>query len=184
MNIRIAGASAALLFLCVTRSAVGAQAAEDETIFKTFCAACHTEQPAAKGSPNERAPTVNVLKTFTAEAVLNALTNGKMQPQGSALSEAQRRVVSEYASGQRLPAPGGAGGPPVIVNACKPGTAPLRDAASTPGWNGYGNGPTGARSQDAKAAGLSAADLPKLKLKWAFGYANVSAARAQPTVAG
>ena len=35
-----------------------------------------------------------------------------------------------------------------------------------------------------KNGGLTAADLPKLKLKWAFGYAGVDAARAQPTIAG
>ena len=183
MNIRAAGAGAAILVLCASRAVFGAQAAEDETLFNTFCAACHTAEPAAAGSPNERAPTTMVMKTFTPEAVLNALTNGKMQPQGSALSEAQRRMVSEYATGQRLavaPQPG----PPVVVNACKPGLPALRDVASAPGWNGFGNGATGARYQDAKGAGLSAADLPKLKLKWAFGYANVSAARAQPTVAG
>jgi len=183
MNLRVAAACAASFLLCVSRLALGAQAAEDEALFKTFCAACHTEQPAAKGSPNERAPTTMVLKTFTAEAVLNALTNGKMQPQGAALTEAQRRVVSEYASGQRL-ARAMPSGPPVVVNACKPGLPALRDVASVPGWNGFGNGPTGTRYQDAKAAGLTAADLSKLELKWAFGYENVSAARAQPTVAG
>ncbi len=31
---------------------------------------------------------------------------------------------------------------------------------------------------------MTADDLPKLKLKWAFGYANVNAARAQPAYAG
>jgi mono/diheme cytochrome c family protein len=102
MNIRLAGFGSAILLSCISSAASGAQAAEDEALFQQFCAACHTDQPAATGSPNERAPTLRVLKTFTPEAVLNALTNGKMQPQGLALSEAQRRVVSEYASGQRL----------------------------------------------------------------------------------
>lgn len=48
-------------------------------------------------------------------------------------------------------------------------------------WNGWGNGVSNTRFQ---SGGLTAADLPKLKLKWAFGYANVGAARAQPAVAG
>lgn len=163
--------------------AFAAQGEGDEALFRQFCAACHTENPAPAGSPNERAPTVAVLKTFSAEAVLNALTNGKMQPQGAALSEAQRRQVSEFASGKRLAsaAPAAAG---ELVNACT-SRPPMADVAASPAWNGYGGGPHATRSQDAKAAGLTAADLPKLKLKWAFGYANVSAARAQPTyVAG
>jgi polyvinyl alcohol dehydrogenase (cytochrome) len=181
MNIRLAGLGAAILLSCISSAASGAQAAEDEALFQQFCAACHTDQPAATGSPNERAPTLRVLKTFTPEAVLNALTNGKMQPQGLALSEAQRRVVSEYASGQRLVA-ATPSGPAVVVNRCK-ANPPLPAASTTPSWNGYGNGATGARFQDATAAGFTAADLPRLKLKWAFGYANVSAARAQPSFA-
>ena len=40
------------------------------------------------------------------------------------------------------------------------------------------------RFQPAKAGRLTAADLPRLKLKWAFGFANVASARVQPTVAG
>ena len=164
-----------------SRLVSAAQAAEDEALFTQFCAACHTAQPAAVGSPNERAPTQMVLKTFTPEAVLNALTNGKMQPQGLALSEAQRRVVSEYATGQRLAAVTSSA--PATAGQCLQGEPCVPpDRASTPSWNGYGNGATGTRAQDAKAAGLTAADLPRLKLKWAFGYANVSAARAQPTV--
>ena len=33
-------------------------------------------------------------------------------------------------------------------------------------------------------AGLSADDVPKLKLKWAFGYAGANQAYAQPAVVG
>src|SRR5687768_11790918 len=102
MTFRFAGTCASLMLVCGTGSA--ADAPQDEALFKQFCAACHAEQPAAAGTANERAPTIAVLKTFTAEAVLNALTNGKMQPQGLALSDAQRRMVSEYSSGKRLSA--------------------------------------------------------------------------------
>ena len=58
----------------------------------------------------------------------------------------------------------------------------MSDAATSPGWNGWGNG--AANTRFAANAGLTAADLPRLKLKWAFGYAGVNAARAQPTIAG
>jgi polyvinyl alcohol dehydrogenase (cytochrome) len=50
-------------------------------------------------------------------------------------------------------------------------------------WNGFGNGLAGTRTQDKKTGGLTATDLPRLKLKWAFGYTAVGAARAQPTYA-
>ena len=39
-----------------------------------------------------------------------------------------------------------------------------------PMWNGWGDDASNRRFQNAKAAGLTAADVPKLKLKWAFGF--------------
>jgi polyvinyl alcohol dehydrogenase (cytochrome) len=61
---------------------------------------------------------------------------------------------------------------------------PMSDPATTSNWSGWGNGLDNARFQDQAAGGLTAADLPHLKLKWAFGYANVPAARTQPAVVG
>ena len=55
-------------------------------------------------------------------------------------------------------------------------------SAGTGEWNGWGNGISNTRF--AKDGGLSAKDLPKLKLKWAFGFADVTSARAQPALVG
>ena len=174
-------ATAALLFLTVSGAAPAAQGSEDETVFNTYCAACHGDTPAAAGTPNERAPTRARLTQFSPESVLTALRFGKMQVQGSLLNEAQQRLVAEYATGQRLTAASVSAA--TVVNRCAVDT-PMRRLDSVPGWNGHGNGITANRHQPKSAARLTAADLPRLKLKWAFGYANVGAARAQPTVAG
>ncbi|MEO8316198.1 MAG: PQQ-binding-like beta-propeller repeat protein, partial [Pseudomonadota bacterium] len=155
-----------------------AQLPEDEALFTVQCAVCHQEMAAAKGSPNEKAPTRAQLRQFTAEAVLNALTNGKMQQQGGTLGEPQRRLVSQFASGKLLsavPQPG------QVANRCTD-NAPMGDPATGASWNGHGNGPDATRF--ARSGGITAADLPRLKLKWAFGYANVGSARAQPALAG
>ena len=61
--------------------------------------------------------------------------------------------------------------------------ASLPDPASLPAWNGWGNDASNSRFQNAKAAGLTAADVPKLTLKWAFGFPGATAASGQPTVA-
>ena len=46
-------------------------------------------------------------------------------------------------------------------------------------------GAPASRTRDSpQQAGLTAADLPKLKLKWAFGYTDVTSARAQPALVG
>jgi polyvinyl alcohol dehydrogenase (cytochrome) len=182
MKFMLKAATAALL-LAQTGAAFPAQGTDDEAAFNTFCAACHLETPQPAGSPNERAPSRPLLRQFTAEAVLNALTNGKMQPQGTALNDPQRRAVAEYVTGKRLDPKFVPAGPVTVVNRCSV-EKPMGDAARLPGWNGFGNGVAGTRYQTAAAGGLTAADLPKLKLKWAFGYANVGSARAQPTLAG
>ena len=51
-------------------------------------------------------------------------------------------------------------------------------------WNGWGTGVTNARFQPADQAGLAAADVPRLRLKWAFGYPRSATAQSQPTVVG
>jgi polyvinyl alcohol dehydrogenase (cytochrome) len=53
-----------------------------------------------------------------------------------------------------------------------------------PAWNGWGAGLTNSRFQSAEQAGITAAQVPNLKLKWAFGFPDTISAYAQPTVAG
>jgi polyvinyl alcohol dehydrogenase (cytochrome) len=162
-----------------------------EAAFKRVCAVCHVSVmdnagatgPVPGADPSApRAVPREMLRMVTPEVVLAALTSGKMQAQGSLLSEAERRAVSEFASGRPL------GAAAKAAAAAKPNLCaepkPMAEPASLPGWNGWGNGLSNARFQPKKAGGLTAADLPRLKLKWAFGYPNVSAARAQPTVVG
>jgi polyvinyl alcohol dehydrogenase (cytochrome) len=130
-----------------------------------------------------RAQPREMLRQLSPEAVLTALTTGKMQAQGSSLTDAERRAVAEYASGSLFGAPAYGSASTEKPNLCEH-SAPLADFKDAPGWNGWGNGLDNLRFQPAAAAGLSAADLPKLKLKWAFGYANTVALRAQPAVFG
>ena len=46
----------------------------------------------------------------------------------------------------------------------------LTSLLAAPQWNGWGAGPAQRRYQTAAMAGLAAADVPKLELKWAFGF--------------
>jgi len=61
---------------------------------------------------------------------------------------------------------------------------PLGDPASGPSWNGWGAGVVNTRFQSAEQARLTAAQVPNLKLRWAFGFPGTISAYAQPTVAG
>jgi len=56
------------------------------------------------------------------------------------------------------------------------------DPAANAAWNGWGAGPANTRFQDQKSAGIAAADVPRLKLKWAFGFPGVKSVYGQPSV--
>jgi polyvinyl alcohol dehydrogenase (cytochrome) len=60
---------------------------------------------------------------------------------------------------------------------------PMSDPSASPSWNGWSADVTNTRFQTAKAAGLTADQVPHLKLKWAFGYPTGVSAFGQPAVA-
>jgi polyvinyl alcohol dehydrogenase (cytochrome) len=162
----------ATVLLVVAAASAKAQGVDGAAIFAKACASCHAEGLTS-------APTPTALRALPAESILNALTNGKMQVQGSALSATERNAVSLFAAGRGArDAIATSSG---VANKCT-ASPQMSNAATTPGWNGWGNGVGNTRF--ANAGGLTAADLPKLKLKWAFGYSGVSAARSQPALAG
>src|SRR5262249_2628034 len=51
-------------------------------------------------------------------------------------------------------------------------------------WNGWGVNTANTRYQEASGAGFTAADVPRLKLKWAFGFPGDVSADAQPPIVG
>jgi polyvinyl alcohol dehydrogenase (cytochrome) len=62
-------------------------------------------------------------------------------------------------------------------------TTPLRDSTSAR-WNGWGPSITNTRFQPAEAGGITAANIPRLKLQWAYGLPREQQARGQPAVIG
>jgi polyvinyl alcohol dehydrogenase (cytochrome) len=65
-----------------------------------------------------------------------------------------------------------------------PAGATLASPSIGPSWNGWGPDASNARFQPAEAAQLPAAQVPQLKLKWAFGFPGVRSVLGQPSVAG
>jgi polyvinyl alcohol dehydrogenase (cytochrome) len=70
------------------------------------------------------------------------------------------------------------------AGACPDKSAAFVDPLNAPHWNGWGVDPAQHRFQPAEMAGLAANDVPRLKLKWAFGFPGAVRAIAQPTVVG
>ena len=68
------------------------------------------------------------------------------------------------------------------TNPC-PANTPF-DPGAGASWIGWGGGLENTRFQDQKSAGIAAADVPKLKLKWAFGFPGAKSVYGQPSVVG
>ncbi len=101
-----------------------------------------------------------------------------MKYQGLALSGEERRAIAEHLTGRALRVP-------LISTAgsCGRRTSPV-DLRAVPLWNGWGPTITNTHAQTAAQAGLTAAQVPALRLKWAFGFPDATSAWAQPTIAG
>ena len=160
-------------FAATSKSAF-AQSAAGVVVFENKCASCHQSVEAQK------APAVSVLRKMTPEAVFAALSKAPhAQIQG--LSDDDKKMVSAILGGRKL-------GVPEIADAKKmpnrcSSVPPMGDIATQPMWNGWGVDPTSnARFQPASSAGLTAAQVPSLKLKWAFGLPLADEAHSQPTI--
>jgi polyvinyl alcohol dehydrogenase (cytochrome) len=163
------------VLLLVSSASAFAQTPDGAAVYERACASCHAN-PAA----DSRAPRRETLALVAPEAILTALTSGNMFRQGSELSEADRRAVAAFLAGRPIGTPA----PPNTVGRCTTAPRALTAANVTAGWNGFGGTVANTRYQTADRAGLTAANVPRLTLKWAFGFAGVNSARAQPTVAG
>jgi polyvinyl alcohol dehydrogenase (cytochrome) len=167
---------ALFLFVCAGIGSGPGWAQDASALYKTYCSRCH------EADDESRAPGRGIMTQMTAEQILVSLEKGTMSAQGTERSRAERRVLAEYLSGKRL---AGEGLNPIPKSAfCS--ALPGRDGniASGPSWNGWGNGIGNSRFQPAAAAGISAREVPRLKLKWAFAFPGASSGGSQPVVFG
>lgn len=145
-------------------------------IFQRNCITCH-DNPSA----SQRAPAVSAVRQMSAEAIYAALTTGPMAVQGQKLNDGEKRRVAEALSGQTLGL-GDAGDARSMPNRCA-SNSPLSDPSDGPAWNGWGVDEFNTRFQESQGAGITADKIPRLKLKWAFGFPRGVSAWGQPTVA-
>src|SRR5688500_11599104 len=145
-------------------------------LFEQRCAECHGANAAERRAPDRR-----MLAELTPERILDALTTGSMVANATGISDTQKRSLAEFLSGRPLGS-AKAGPASSMPNRCE--ARPLGNPLAGPRWIGWGNDATNSRMQTAAGAGLTAAQVPKLTLKWAFGFPNGTSAYGQPAVAG
>src|ERR1041384_1997245 len=157
-------------FVCVAASAVlgSPRPASGQAIlalgtFDQRCGTCHTK-PADGRTPDRES-----LSARTPEQILDALTTGSMKANAEGLTDTQKRMLAEFIPGRPLGA-AVSGQASAMPNRCA--ARPLGNPLAGRAWNGWGADEGNSRYQPASAARLSADQIPKLKLKWAFGFPN------------
>ena len=138
-----------------------------EPFFRANCGSCH--EPAINGAESR-----TDMAKYSPEQVYDKLKHGSMWQYAVNMNEAQIFGVVRYLTG-KSPVPNFALAPD--PNQCAAYT-PLQP--NGPMWNGWSVDPTNNRYQP--NPGFAAADVPRLKLKWAFSIPGTK--NPQPTIFG
>ncbi|HLZ74697.1 PQQ-binding-like beta-propeller repeat protein [Phenylobacterium sp.] len=124
-------------------------------LYQARCASCHD-------AGGDRTPRKDALIAMGPDTIVNALSRGVMRANAAGMSDDDIEAVAIYITGH-APLPKVAEGPE--PNLC-PKADPIRLEAG--GWNGWS--PDSANTRFQTKPGLTAADVPKLKVKWTFAY--------------
>ena len=158
------------LALLAMPAVAAAQPPSGEAVYKMRCASCHD-------NADGRTPSRAVLQAMTPSRILRTLDFGAMMTIAYPLRRDEREAVARFL-GKPGPEP-----QPRAEAYCADRTVSLSDI-STRAWNGWSPSRENARFVPAPLADLTTDQVPKLKLKWAFGFEGDISAFAQPTVIG
>ena len=149
------------------QSAGRANAVSGADIYKQRCASCHDQIDA-------RIPTRAALEKLSPARILKILDFGAMMSIAYPLRRDEREAVAMFLGH-------GANDPPPPATAfCRPNVRIMRNTTAT--WGGWSPTSANTRYQSPGQAGMAAADVPRLQLKWAFGFAGDVTAFAAPTI--
>lgn len=138
-------------------------APDGAAVYRQRCAMCHDR------SAETRAPAASALRRMSSQSIVRALESGLMKDQGAQLTADEKSSVADFLATKD-----------VSANQAKM-CAASAFSMSGPQWNGWGADLSNSRYQP---AGLTAADVPKLKLKWAFAFPGTFVSNGPPVVIG
>ena len=164
-----------VLLLAVLSVPAVAAAQDGAALYKELCSSCHD-------TAVDRAPSREALRAMSPQRILDAMEAGPMVAMTQLRTASERRAIAEFASGRGFGTPFSIAPAPKAM--CTTGRGSFTMTPAAPAWNGFGQNPSNTRFQAAPGAGLSAADVPKLKLKWAFGLPGDVQSWAGITLAG
>ena len=167
-----------LLLTLTTARAATAQAPaqgaapDGAELYKRACAQCHD-------AGVNRAPTREQFRAMLPDRVLSAMETGSMVTMALGRSVAERRAIAEFVTGKTFATAMSTTPAPRAM--CTPANAPFTPG-NGPAWSGWGHDTGNTRYQN--TPGLAAADVPKLKLKWAFAFPGDLQSYSQSTIVG
>ncbi len=162
--------AAALACSGTARAAVDpadAAGSEGAAIWAQRCSACHDH------AQDRIPPKVLIATTRAPEDVIDTLTLGVMRPQAAGLTDEQIKSIAVYLTNKQ-PSPRAA----ADANPCK---VPANPQLTPHDWRSWGHDLASSRYQP--DGGLSAAQVPQLRLRWTFAFPG-RAAFGQPAVIG
>src|SRR5215208_4394955 len=168
---------AAIVFAILVSTAPATLLAQDvdaPELYNRYCATCHD-------AGVNRAPTPEAFRSMPADRVLAAMETGAMITMANNRTAPERRAIAAFLTGKSLSTPFNSA--PAAAAMCR-SAAPPFDAATGSRWIAWGHDVSNTRFQDSAAAGLTAADVPRLKLKWAFAFPGDLQSYSQATLAG
>ena len=166
----------ALLALQIVVPRAGeAQTATGQRLYEQRCSTCHEHTDSGSRIPSRRA-----IQELGPEAILSVL-GGAMAAHADGLNENQKTALAEFVAGRPMGSLAG-GDASATANACASAEPIKGSTAQFARWNGWSPDQTNSRFQPLAAAGLTAQQVPRLKLKWAFGFPGATSVWTQPTV--
>ncbi len=144
------------------------QAISGEDVYRKNCASCHDQVSA-------RIPTHDALQKMSAARILRTMDFGLMMSIAYPLKRDEREAVAKFLGTSAADAP------PPRSAFCAPGVTAMSGSPAG-NWTGWSPAPDNTRYQPAARAGLTSAQVPNLKLKWAFGFADDVTAFGSPSV--
>uniref|UniRef100_UPI0012FDCE71 c-type cytochrome n=1 Tax=Bradyrhizobium japonicum TaxID=375 RepID=UPI0012FDCE71 len=161
----------ALLIWC---SAPALAQQDGAALYATHCAQCHDA-----GDAQNRAPARGAMQAMSFDHVLGTLTSGSMAAMAKERSDDERRAIAAFVTGK------------AAINSASDGQGRCTQQISGfpqpldgPRWNGWGVDLNNSRFQPADMAGLTATQVPRLRLKWAYAFPGASVSFAPPTIVG
>ena len=139
-----------------------------EVVYAKYCASCHDQVGA-------RIPTREALTRMSPARILRTLDFGLMMSIAYPMRRDEREAVAKFlGTGDDDPTP--------PSSAFCQTDRPIMSGSPGESWTGWGPSPANTRFQTPERAGLSAKDLSRLELKWAFGFPGDVIAFAAPTI--